>query len=953
MKVMGLNGMRTASKTLTLIIALMLCLANSLLLTGIAKAEGEGTISGTVTEAVTTQAIEGVSVGLYDSNGNSLGGTSTDVNGHYEFLDLAPGNHRIKYEHSNYWEEIKHSSEWYHGASTYGTATWVTVNPGVTATADEELVRLSGTISGTVTDAVTGAPIPGVEVSAYDSYEENVWLDLTDENGHYETAELPTGTYLVCFRNDEDHVAEWYHNAYTFGTATEVNVTSAATTIVDEELTPYGAISVMIYDAATMLAIEGANITLYDAGSNAVGVGSTEANGHYEFVGLAPGAYRMSISGYTYKAECYENRTSLKSADEVNVLPGATATVNGYLEHGDWSEGLIGYISGTVTDAVTGAPIPDVSITLYDPTLEYWTFTSNSHTIWDGTYSEYFPAGTYLVRFFAPDDNHKDEWYHDNWANTHGATEITIAEGGNTIVNESLTPTGVRSLSGTVTDAVTTQAIEGVSVGLYDSKGNSLGGTGTDVNGHYEFLDLVPGNYRIKYERQYYSSEWYHGASTYGTATWVTVNPGGTATADEELVRLTGTISGTVTDAVTDAPISGALVSLFNAYEGNLWNGGVDENGYYEIAELPTGTYLLYFNADDVNYLDEWFHNAYTFGTATEVIVTSAATTIVDEDMAYPTITATAGPGGSITPSGGVSVVYGSDQAFTIMPTANYQVADVLVDGVSVGAVPNYTFYNVIANHTITAAIPPPVIASISPTSGVVGTVVTIKGSGFGATRGTSYVKFGGLKATSYPSWSDTQVTCKVPAAAAGKVNLTLTTAGGVSNALVFKVKPKITGVTPTTGASGTVVTIKGSGFGSSRGTSFVKFGGTKATSYVSWSNTQVKCKVPAGASGVVGIAVTTAGGKSNPVTFKVKPKIVKITPVSGTPGTVVTVTGTGFGARRGTSYVTFGTTKVTSYVSWSNTQVKVKVPATGVGTKLVKVTTSGGTSAGVSFTVR
>jgi hypothetical protein len=65
------------------------------------------------------------------------------------------------------------------------------------------------------------------------------------------------------------------------------------------------------------------------------------------------------------------------------------------------------------------------------------------------------------------------------------------------------------------------------------------------------------------------------------------------------------------------------------------------------------------------------------------------------------TIVASAGSNGSISPSGSVSVDYGADQTFTITPDACYHVADVLVDGVSVGAVTSYTFTNVTAGHTI------------------------------------------------------------------------------------------------------------------------------------------------------------------------------------------------------------------------------------------------------------
>ena len=68
------------------------------------------------------------------------------------------------------------------------------------------------------------------------------------------------------------------------------------------------------------------------------------------------------------------------------------------------------------------------------------------------------------------------------------------------------------------------------------------------------------------------------------------------------------------------------------------------------------------------------------------------------------TITASAGANGSIDPDGDVVVTAGDDQSFTITPEGGYEVADVLVDGASVGAVTSYTFFNVQADHTIEAS---------------------------------------------------------------------------------------------------------------------------------------------------------------------------------------------------------------------------------------------------------
>ena len=67
----------------------------------------------------------------------------------------------------------------------------------------------------------------------------------------------------------------------------------------------------------------------------------------------------------------------------------------------------------------------------------------------------------------------------------------------------------------------------------------------------------------------------------------------------------------------------------------------------------------------------------------------------------YYTIKTTAGAGGSISPSGSVSVREGRDQTFTITPDKGYAVSNVKIDGKSIGAVKSYTFENVRRTHTI------------------------------------------------------------------------------------------------------------------------------------------------------------------------------------------------------------------------------------------------------------
>jgi uncharacterized repeat protein (TIGR02543 family) len=68
------------------------------------------------------------------------------------------------------------------------------------------------------------------------------------------------------------------------------------------------------------------------------------------------------------------------------------------------------------------------------------------------------------------------------------------------------------------------------------------------------------------------------------------------------------------------------------------------------------------------------------------------------------TISASAGSGGSISPSGTVTVNDGADQSFAITADSGYSVSNVVVDGSSVGSVTGYMFTNVAADHTIAAS---------------------------------------------------------------------------------------------------------------------------------------------------------------------------------------------------------------------------------------------------------
>jgi len=132
-------------------------------------------------------------------------------------------------------------------------------------------------------------------------------------------------------------------------------------------------------------------------------------------------------------------------------------------------------------------------------------------------------------------------------------------------------------------------------------------------------------------------------------------------------------------------------------------------SGAGSVSVEPSGPY----NYGDTVTLTAGANPGYTFtGWSGDLSGTSPATITMDNDKTVTatftqdmySLTATAGAGGLITPSETVIVNYGSSQTFTITPNTGYQIADVVVDGSSVGAVSSYTFNNVTSNHTIHAS---------------------------------------------------------------------------------------------------------------------------------------------------------------------------------------------------------------------------------------------------------
>ena len=170
-----------------------------------------------------------------------------------------------------------------------------------------------------------------------------------------------------------------------------------------------------------------------------------------------------------------------------------------------------------------------------------------------------------------------------------------------------------------------------------------------------------------------------------------------------------------------------------------------------------------------------------------------------------------------------------------------------------------------------------PGISGVSPSYGNVGNPVTITGSNFGTNRRFSAVTFNGVSAT-IASFTNGSITANIPAGATSGPLVVKDWEGTSSNQINFYVgePPQMSGLSPSSGPTGTEVTIQGNNFGATKGSSYVKFGSTTATDYPSWSATRIKVKVPQVAGGsrgsgtTVNVTVTSTTGTSNAMEFTI-----------------------------------------------------------------------------------
>ena len=359
-------------------------------------------------------------------------------------------------------------------------------------------------------------------------------------------------------------------------------------------------------------------------------------------------------------------------------------------------------------------------------------------------------------------------------------------------------------------------------------------------------------------------------------------------------------------------------------------------------SNMPLGKIYLFVEANDL-YSQGW--NSFTVGAPPLVRGTSPA---YGNPGTFVTIN---GSGfGQTQGSSYVSVVLADKSTSRTWPvTTSWSDSQIVVQipsDMPLGIV----YPNVFANNLWSLGViaftvgTPPLVTDASPRYGKPGTVVTISGSGFGQTQGTGYVNLLS-SANTVPwtviSWSDTQITAQVPSnmpPTGGFINVF---ANGLYSLGVFPfyvgIPPIVAGISPTYGNPGTVVTISGSGFGQTQSGGYVNLlssANTMPWTVISWSDTQIVAQVPTSMPMTGGFVNVFANGLYSlgvfPFYVGIPPMVARVSPTSGSAGTVVTISGSGFGQTQVGGFVDLLSSLNPipwTVISWSDTEIIAEVP--------------------------
>ena len=506
--------------------------------------------------------VSGITVTLYDGNGNQQAQTTTNASGEYIFDGLYPGDYYVVFSGLPTGYEFSPQDQGTDDAidsdvdPVTGQSQTVTLTVGETnLTVDAGIFNPEASIGDYVwndenEDGIQDpneSGIPGVTVNLYDCTGQLIATTVTNANGYYLFTDLKGGDYAMIFGN--------LPNGYVFSPqdqgsndavdsdVTNLGIVSCFTLAPDEvkddvdagAFVEKGSIGDYVWEDTDEDGIQDPNesgvprvtVKLYDCAGNLIATTQTDPNGAYLFEEVIPGSYYVSFSnlptGYVFSPKDQGANDAIDSDVDAN---GNTACFNlSPNEDKDDVDAGIYLPKASVGDFVwddenedgiqdAGEPgIPGVTVTLYDANGNQVAQTTTSST---GYYlfDNLTPASYYIEFSNLPTDyvyTKKDQGSNDavdSDASSTGTTAtFTLAPG----QDKEDVDAGAYVPKATLSDFVWHDmdedgiqdsgepGIPGVTVTLFDGNGNQVAQTTTDTNGQYIFEDLMPGDYYVNF----------------------------------------------------------------------------------------------------------------------------------------------------------------------------------------------------------------------------------------------------------------------------------------------------------------------------------------------------------------------------------------------------------------------------------------------------------------------
>ncbi|MCB1014037.1 MAG: carboxypeptidase regulatory-like domain-containing protein [Acidimicrobiales bacterium] len=402
---------------------------------------------------------------------------------------------------------------------------------------------------------------------------------------------------------------------------------------------PAGSISGTVTDDGSGDPVAGAWVLALDTATGAPVAATADASGAFSAV-VGPGTHHvltLDPSG-THAGEWYDDRAL--DGDPTPVDAGASG-----LDIGLAPAGATASVSGVVTDAATGQPLPGVWVAAVGPFPDSAALAGGTQTDASGRYTiSGLEAGDHLLAFIDPARDHAVE-FHDDAAVPSGATLVPLSPGTTATADAALAPVaagapGTAPLTGRVTATGTGAPIEGAWVVALDSTGTVADATVTDAAGDYA-LAVVPGGYFVEFvdPTATHRGEWNldHPTQDLGAADQVVVGPtGAVVDADLDPAGPTAALSGTVT-GVGGLPVPGAWVVVLDPATGGLVKGAVTGlDGSYTVGGLRTGPVVVAFLDPSGVHALEYHDGAAGFGQADPVALVAGSTTAVSATLDPP-----------------------------------------------------------------------------------------------------------------------------------------------------------------------------------------------------------------------------------------------------------------------------------------------------------------------------